>query len=129
MISEITKSRKLILVWQDNRDKKRYKIGEVEKKADGYTFEYDKIGIKSAIEKGFGSLIAFPDTNKKYESKNLFAVFSTRLPDKKRSDIKNILEKYNLDEYDEFELLRVTEGKLPTDNIEFIDEVNFENVN
>ncbi len=49
----------------------------------------------------------------------MFASFSSRLPDRRRVDIDNILNKYGLTTYDEFELLRRTKSKLPIDNYSF----------
>ena len=42
------------------------------------------------------------------------------LPDRKR---KNILDKYGLDHYDEYMLLKRSGARLPIDNIEFIDPI------
>ena len=38
----------------------------------------------------------------------------------KRRDIKEILEKYEMTEYDPYELLKRNGGRLPIDNYEFI---------
>ena len=38
----------------------------------------------------------------------------------KRQQIKEILETYGMTEYDEFELLKRSGAKLPTDNYEFV---------
>ncbi len=60
---------------------------------------------------------------KVYESDVLFPVFASRLPDRKRRDINKILEKYGLVEFDEFELLRKSEARLPIDTYSFIDPI------
>ena len=57
------------------------------------------------------------------QCEELFPVFSSRLPDKKRKDIKKILEKYKLEEYDSYELLKRSGAKLPIDNLQFIDPI------
>ena len=55
-----------------------------------------------------------------YRSEELFPAFSSRLPDRKRKDIDKILKKYNLDEYDTYELLKRSGAKLPIDNLQFV---------
>ena len=55
-----------------------------------------------------------------FGGRHLFAVFGARLPDKRRPEIKEILETYGMTEYDEFELLKRSGAKLPTDNYEFV---------
>lgn len=78
-------------------------------------------------------MVSFEELNVVYKSENLFPVFSSRLPDKKRKDIKRILEKYGLEEYDSYQLLKKSGAKLPIDNLQFIDpilnyESNFEKI-
>ena len=53
----------------------------------------------------------------------LFPVFWSRLPDRKRRGIEKILEKYGLDEYDDYKLLKRSGARLPIDNLEFIDPI------
>ena len=81
------------------------------------------------INKGFEPLIAFPNLDEVYESYDIFPAFSSRLPDKRRKDVKEILEKYKLEVYDAFELLKKSGGKLPTDSLEFIDPIFLEERN
>ena len=59
--------------------------------------------------------------NAVYKYENLFPVFASRLPDRRRKDIKKILYKYGLLEYDSYELLRRSGAKLPTDHLQFRD--------
>jgi hypothetical protein len=61
--------------------------------------------------------------DKKYKRDILFPTFSSRLPDKKRRDIDEILKKYKLDEYDEYKLLKKSGARLPIDNLKFIDPI------
>lgn len=76
-----------------------------------------------AVSNGFEPLIAFQDIYEIYESQALFPAFSSRLPDRRRKDIKEILVRYKLERYDAFELLKKSGGKLPTDTLEFIDPI------
>ncbi len=66
----------------------------------------------------------FDDKNKIYKSDILFPIFSSRLPDSKRKDINKILDKYNLDKYDEFDLLVKSKGKLPIDSLSFVEIID-----
>ena len=75
------------------------------------------------MEAGFVPLVAFPELKKTYYNKELFPVFSSRLPDRKRKDISAILKKYSLDEYDAYLLLKRSGAKLPIDNLQFVDPV------
>lgn len=68
-------------------------------------------------------MLCFPDINKTYTDTKLFSVFASRLPDKKRKDIQNILKKYGLEEFDEYMLLKRSGARLPIDSFEFIDPI------
>lgn len=112
----------IYLVWKDYKTRHRYIVGELSRNGK-YEFEYRDEDVNKAIEKGFEPLIAFPNINEVYESYDIFPAFSSRLPDKRRRDVKEILAKYKLLKYDAFELLKKSGGKLPTDSLEFIDPI------
>lgn len=110
----------LLLIWKDPETRRNYTVGKLTR-GDFFTFQYyDE--AENAEEAGWKLLGAFP-TYQEYRSNTMFPVFSSRLPDKKRRDIQNILEKYGLMEYDEFELLRRSGARLPIDTYEFIDPI------
>lgn len=111
----------LYLIWHDRKTKKQYIVGTLSKNGK-YEFEYSN-EIKEAMDNGFQPLIAFQDTSKKYENDSLFPAFATRLPDEKRVDIDKILEKYKMQKYDAYELLKRSGAKLPIDDLEFIDPI------
>lgn len=110
----------LYVIWKDPITRRNYIIGKLTK-SNGYSFEYWG-EYKEAEKAGWNKLEAFPE-EKKYYSEEFFAAFSCRLPDPKRRDMKVILEKYNLDEYDGYELLKRSTGRLPIDTYEFIDPI------
>ncbi len=110
----------LLLIWKDPETRRNFTIGKLTKSTK-YTFEYCN-EFTQAEAYGWSKLDAFPE-NKVYESETLFPVFASRLPDKKRRDIAQILDKYNLLEFDEFELLRKSEARLPIDTYSFIDPI------
>lgn len=109
----------IYLFWKNPKTGNKFVVAKLSKD-DKYVFEYVD-SVKEALKEGFMLLIAFDDINKKYISNNLFPTFSSRVPDKKRKDIKKILNKYGMNEYDEYELLKLSGGRLPIDNLEFID--------
>lgn len=110
----------LLLIWKDPETRRNFSVGRLTKSTK-YTFEYCN-EYTQAEACGWSKLDAFPD-DKIYESETLFPVFASRLPNKKRRDISKILEKYELLEFDEFELLRKSEARLPIDTYSFIDPI------
>lgn len=112
------------LIWNDNQNNKNYVVAKLYRDNNKYYFEYITKNIEEAKKQGFNLLISFPDENKVYTNNRLFATFSSRLPDKRRPDIGKILETYKMSEYDEFELLKRSGAKLPTDNFEFVSSLD-----
>lgn len=108
------------LVWTNKESKKSYKVAELYKENDKFYFKYILENVKEAEKDGFTLLIAFPQINALYDNPQLFAVFSSRLPEATRPDINEILTTYGMTEYDEFELLKRSGAKLPIDNYEFV---------
>ena len=110
----------LYLIWKDPETRRNYTIGKLTR-AESFTFEYCEDATE-AEQAGWKPLGAFP-TYQVYSSEILFPVFASRLPDKKRRDIKTILRKYKLNDFDEFELLRKSCARLPIDTYEFVDPI------
>lgn len=108
------------LVWKDVKTGNKYKVAMLYKENEKYYFKYILENVKEAQRNGFELLVAFPQINATYENPHLFAVFGARLPDKRRPEIKEILNTYDMTEYDEFELLKRSGAKLPTDSYEFV---------
>lgn len=111
----------LYLIWKSEESRKQYIVGQLTKNGQ-YEFQYC-LEVKSAIDDGFMPLLCFQDLNRVYKSENLFPIFASRLPDRKRKDIKMILDKYDLEEYDEYMLLKRSGARLPIDSLEFIDPI------
>lgn len=111
----------LYLIWKSEESGKQYIVGQLTKNSR-YEFEYCE-EVREALEDGFVPLLCFPDVNKIYEAERLFPVFSSRLPDRKRKNIRDILEKYGLEKYDEYLLLKRSGARLPIDSLEFIDPI------
>ena len=107
------------LYWNNKNNNESYRVAKLYKESNRYYFKYIIEDVKIALENGFQLLVAFPNVNATYESGSLFACFAARLPDKRRPEIRKILDTYGLKEYDEYELLKKSGAKLPTDDYEF----------
>lgn len=116
----------LYLIWKSNNSGRQYIIGQLTKNGQ-YEFQYCK-EYEEAIKDGFKPLVSFENLEKIYTCNDLFPVFSSRLPDRKRKDMDKILNKYGLKKYDAYELLKMSGAKLPIDSLYFIDPIlNFDN--
>lgn len=112
----------LYLIWKSETSRRQYIVGQLTKNGQ-YEFKYNQNELADAKKDGFELLVSFPNENEIYRSDILFPSFSSRLPDRKRKDIKRILAKYNLDEFDAYMLLKRSGARLPIDNLEFIDPI------
>ena len=106
----------LYVMWESPLSGKNYVIGKLTR-ADGFSFEYTGDYEVAKLD-GWTMIQTFPET-KTYYSKDLFPAFSRRLPDKKRRNITQVLNKYGLEKYDGYELLKKSGGKLPIDTYSF----------
>ena len=90
----------------------------------GYRFVYERSGSRAltdAVEDGYQLHFAFPDVQKTYYARSLFAAFSRRLPHAGRSDFPDILRRIGLSkDHTQMDLLRATGGRLATDTYEFV---------
>lgn len=111
----------IYLIWKEPKSRRQFVIAKLSKNGK-YEFEYG-FNIEEAIDNGFIPFVAFNDIHKRYESDKLFASFSSRIPDRRRKDINDILNKYGLSYYDEYKLLKKSGGRLPIDDLEFIDPI------
>lgn len=95
---------------ETNKGKKLTIIATLEK--DGSKYRYKPYGVnKSSTTVGVV-----------LETAGLPPIAQRRLYNKNRPDIDRILSKYGLDTYDEWELLKRTNGMLVTDNILYLTE-------
>lgn len=118
-------NRKLNIFWQEPQRHQRFQIGTLSYDGIYYTFQYIE-DFNNLTQKGFIEIFPFLNHEKTYKSKEMFSVFSSRLPDPKQIGIEKILKKYNLTEYDAFELLARSGGRVPGDTLEFIMPIDYE---
>lgn len=117
MASEVKKT--IWMVWKNDQGES-FKVGELSKRAEKHYFKYDIDGMKKAEEYGLYPLSYFPRVDAEYFREELFSSFSKRMPWNDKKDVNSILKEYDLEEYDAFELLKRSGGKMPTDSFEFI---------
>lgn len=111
----------LYLIWKCASNRRQYIVGQLTKNGQ-YEFQYCE-EIEEACKVGFTPLVSFERLDDVYKCEELFPVFASRLPDRKRKDINKILEKYGLKEYDSYQLLKRSGARLPIDNLQFIDPI------
>lgn len=104
----------LKLKWKDN-DKVIYTLGTLYKYNNLYHFDIDIEELKKATKNGCFGIGNIDLLYSSHTSKELFDFFKSRIPDENDSRIEEILNKYNLQEYDEINLLKATKGILMTD--------------
>ncbi len=109
----------LFLKWE--KDEEVFVLGKLSKKENKYFFEVDKEDFKNAIRNGCIGIPGFKLGETHFESDELFKFFKNRIISEDREDIKEILKKYNLEEYDDMKLLKVTKAELNGDNY-FVEE-------
>jgi len=107
------------MIWK-NSEGESFKVGELSRRAEKYYFKYDALGVEKAEEYGFSPLINFPRIDVEYFREELFSSFSERLPWHGKKDVSSVLKQYDLKEYDAFELLKKSSGKISTDSFEFV---------
>lgn len=112
---------KLNLFWKD-KNEEIYNLGVLYKENEIYKFDVFEETLKKAVKNGCYGIGNFTFLTTHYESHFLFDFFANRLPDKEDEDCKKIMQLYNLDSYDDMELLKSTRGILFTDNY-WVEEV------
>lgn len=105
---------KLELKWK--RDEFIFDLGILEKIGDEYVFKIDEEGLGQAIKKGCLGIGNFDLRQREYHSKELFSFFKNRIIDENEMNVKELLERYEIEKYDEMQLLKATKARLATDN-------------
>ena len=97
---------------------RNYEIGYLMKEEGvGYLYKYNIRGLRKARANGYTYLMGFKNVRKAYASKELFPTFKSRIPSKQRRDLDEKLRSLGMKEYDEFDYLVASGGKLHTDAI------------
>ena len=109
----------LFLKWKKNENV--FVLGKLSKNENKYFFEINKEGFRNAVQNGCIGIPGFELGPVSFESDELFRFFRNRIVAKDNENIDGILAKYNLSEYDDMELLKVTKAKLNSDKY-FVEE-------
>lgn len=103
------------LIWED-KESNKYILGILYKEDNNYCFKKNNEGLLEAMNHGCFGIGNMDLTKDIIKSETLFPFFKNRIPDINNPDIENTLKSYELDNYDEYELLKRTHGSLLTDN-------------
>jgi|GEM_PF-2869424 len=104
-----------------DRNGKKVLIGELAKSDNEYSFRYTPEKIDKPA--GFFKVPTFKEMDRTYKSDKLFLFFVSRLFDKGRPDLPQLLGKYGLSDYNEWELLKATRARLLTDGYELVESI------
>ncbi|MBC36202.1 MAG: hypothetical protein CL663_09195 [Bacteroidetes bacterium] len=116
--------KKIYLSWRKGHSYDRHLVGEFKRtSSQGLTFKYRKDDLNNAIKDGFLCYPDFPHTDKIYTSEdNVLELISTRLINLERLDKDRFLNFWeaNDNSFDSFDVLAFTQGRLATDQFEFL---------
>lgn len=100
-----------LFVIESSKDEKQYLIGQLIKRTNG---EYEYIPTRLAQQS------SFTWTRLPFKGKNLPLYIKQRIFSEHNSGIEKFLEKIKLAHYDEWEVLKRTNGKNPRDTLLFV---------
>lgn len=104
----------LMLKWRSKRNNV-YELGILSKENEQYIFKIDEEQLKKAIKDGCMGIGNFSLLNNVESSKELFDFFKHRIVSKDSPKLEEMLRKYNLEEYDDMEILKITQAKSVND--------------
>ena len=111
----------LYLAWQAP-SRAWFPIGQLDAEVEKphYAFRYTRGALRAQTEAGLSPLPAFPDLNLRYESSELFPVFTNRLLGRHRKDFAEYVRSLGMDPAnpDPIAILGVTGGERQTDSLE-----------
>lgn len=112
---------KIYLAWRHSKGQPRIMIGEITVQGDEVDFKYLYDGVNQARRDGF---MGYPGLNIEVkEHKNVLNLFSKRLINTERSDAKELLKFWGVQDKDienKLYLLAMTQGMNHNDNFEFL---------
>lgn len=116
--------KKIYLSWRHGHGGRRFLVGVFSREnssSDIIEFKYQQEEVLKAQKKGFYNYPEFPEIDKVYKT-NIKTALMLRLMPKSRVDRKSYLSFWNADNdnYDWFDELGFTQGKLATDTFEFL---------
>jgi hypothetical protein len=110
----------LMLIWRPAPHMARRVVGTLRRMSSEYSFRYDGPDLASAVAEGFTGYPGMSDLAKAYNGQAMSA-FASRLPGRERSDIEKLLAGWGASPaMDDFSILGLTFGRLPTDMYELV---------
>jgi len=107
----------LILTWQNSETRSWFPVGRLDHSSEGYFFRYTQ-GANEAKEQGFKPFSRMEKMNVKYQSDNLFPLFSNRTMPKSRPEFLEYSEWFGLDaDCSTLDWLAKSGGKKATDSL------------
>lgn len=109
----------LFLAWQDPHRRRWFTVGRLVRTNGNYRFDYTN-GVRAAQESGFTPVVAFPDIEKSYESREVFPLFANRILPSSRPEYEDYMEWLSISESeaDPIAILSRTGGESATDTYE-----------
>lgn len=121
------KVKSLYLAWQAPSTRAWFPIGLLNANTSRgyYAFQYTNGALRAEKEAGFQPLLSFPIFEQKYESSELFPLFSNRVLGSSRKDFSDYLKSLDINENeaDPIEILSVSGGTRQTDNLEVFPKI------
>lgn len=120
--------RTLYLAWQTPDPVRAwFPIGQLDAAPErsDYVFRYTQGALDAKERVGFEPLVSFPDFKKRYESSELFPLFSNRVLSPARKDFADYVRWLGLDaeHSDPIAVLSVSGGERQTDNLEVFPKI------
>lgn len=116
--------RKIYLSWRPGVGESRFIVGLFQRNViSGVEFNYYKDTVKLAKKAGFNYYAGLSNIDKKYtENDGISNILKNRIIDRTRPDSVKYLSFWEADNsnFDEFDILALTQGWIPTDNFEFL---------
>lgn len=118
----------LYLKWKDGKTGKKFVIGALgyDRESKIYYFRINKETINKAKKYGYiEAFLPFPNEEKVIQTKDLWSFFDRRIPKIESMDEdekKELLDEYDLKEFDKFDFLKKTKGSSMTDNFTLEEE-------
>lgn len=117
----------IYLSWRAGNGERRILVGLLKRDKQGYSFAYNNDSVCLAKDSGFNGYPEFPDFKARYIGESIINIFAQRIIPISRPDRERVLQfwRANNPSYDYFDILGFTQGKLPTDNFEFLADFPF----
>ena len=110
----------IYISWRKEVGSRRYLIARIRRSARGLSFSYRQQQLEHAKKEGLEYISGFQDVDK-LKDEDVHRILALRVIKKERSDSKQFLDFWEASGTEDiFDLVSLTQGKSPTDNLEFL---------